>query len=130
MIDVVAAVLVNEEGKILIARRKREKSLGGYWEFPGGKIEPGEDPKESLYRELMEEMNVEIEVGEYLETNVHNYGTFIIKLIAYFGKIKSGTMKLVDHDDVAWVSRSELKSFMFAPADLPFVEKLQGGRFR
>lgn len=124
MIDVVAAILINDEHKILIARRKEGKSLGGFWEFPGGKIELGEKPEEALQRELKEEMNIEIEVGEYFDTNVHDYGKVVIKLIAYFAKIKSGTINLIDHDKIEWVSKEEITNFNFAPADVPLVERL------
>lgn len=124
MIDVVAAILVDDENRILIARRREGKSLGGFWEFPGGKIEKGEKPEESLYRELKEEMNIEIEVGDYFDTNVHDYGNVVIKLIAYYAKIKSGEICLVDHDKVEWVSKAELFNYDFAPADVQFVEKL------
>ena len=72
-IDVIAAI-IEIEGKFLIGRRKKEKSLGGKWEFPGGKLEPLEEHKECLIRELREEFGVEIEVGNLLGENTHDYG--------------------------------------------------------
>lgn len=124
MIDVVAAILKNEENKILIARKKEGKSLAGYWEFPGGKIEKGETPEESLVRELKEEMGVKIKVGECFGENIHDYGSFKIKLIGFIGEIEKGEIVLKDHDKYEWVDKYELKEFSFAPADVPFVEKI------
>ncbi|WP_055667493.1 (deoxy)nucleoside triphosphate pyrophosphohydrolase [Desnuesiella massiliensis] len=125
MIDVVAAIIENGSGEILIARRKQEKQLGGFWEFPGGKVDKGEKPEESLVRELKEEMDVLIEVKEFFGENIHQYDRGIIKLIAFKCKIMSGTIKLVDHDNCVWVRREQLDSYNFAPADVPFVERLK-----
>ena len=87
-IDVVCAVMVNE-GKILIARRSAEKSMSGKWEFPGGKIESDETGEQSLIREIMEEMNVEITVGKYIGVFSHSYSDLDINLMAYYVKPKS-----------------------------------------
>ncbi|NLM53004.1 MAG: (deoxy)nucleoside triphosphate pyrophosphohydrolase [Firmicutes bacterium] len=124
MIDVAAAVLENDEGKILVAKRKKGKKLGGFWEFPGGKIEEGETPEETLKRELREEMNVEIKVGEYLGENVHCYEDFAIRLMAYRAKIVGGEIKLSDHEEYLWVEAGELAKVNLAPADIPLVRLL------
>ncbi len=124
MIEVAAAVIENGEGKILIARRKEGKSQQGLWEFPGGKLEPDESPEACLVRELREEMGIEIEPYEPLGAHVHDYGTVTIRLIVYRAKYLSGEIRLSDHDDCRWVRREELREFEWAPADIPFAERL------
>ncbi|AZN39569.1 8-oxo-dGTP diphosphatase MutT [Paenibacillus albus] len=124
MIQVAAAIIENVQGKILIARRKEGKSQGGLWEFPGGKIEADETAEECLRRELREEMNIEIDPYEFFGENEHFYGDVHISLIAYKAKFLGGEMKLVDHDDYEWVSLNQLNEFVFAPADVKFVEIL------
>lgn len=125
MIDVVAAVIENEAGKILVAKRKQGKKLAGFWEFPGGKIEEGETPEESLQRELQEEMNVEIEVGAFIGENVHYYGEFAIRLMVYRARIIRGEIKLSDHEEYAWLEAGELTNVKLAPADIPLVQLMK-----
>lgn len=125
MIDVAAAVIENREGRILIARRKVEISLGGYWEFPGGKIENGETPAECATRELREEMDIHIETGDILTETTYDYGTKIVHLIAVKAIMLSGHIRLHDHDDIRWVSVSEMEDYLFAPADHAIVAKLR-----
>ncbi|WP_051569121.1 8-oxo-dGTP diphosphatase MutT [Alkaliphilus transvaalensis] len=122
MIEVVAAIIYNDTGEIMIAKRRKGKSLEGFWEFPGGKIEAGETPEVSLKRELLEEMQVEINIEKYFDTNIHDYGDFKIKLIAFIAKITKGNIKLKDHDEIKWVTAKALKNYKIAPADIPFVE--------
>ncbi|AKL94815.1 ADP-ribose pyrophosphatase [Clostridium aceticum] len=124
MIEVVAAIIKNQEEEILIAKRKEGKVLAGFWEFPGGKVEEGEEPEISLQRELLEEMNLQIQVEAYYATNIHDYGNIKIKLIAYLAKILMGDMQLKDHDEVLWIKPQELQNYVFAPADVPFVKQL------
>ncbi|MFC4778202.1 8-oxo-dGTP diphosphatase MutT [Paenibacillus sp. GCM10023252] len=125
MLEVAAAIIFNEQGQILIARRRKGKSQEGLWEFPGGKIEEGESVEACLRRELLEEMQIEIVPLEYFATNDHHYGSIHIRLIAYKASYKSGKIALIDHDDVRWISRGELKEYIFAPADIKFVELLE-----
>ncbi|AIQ50799.1 (deoxy)nucleoside triphosphate pyrophosphohydrolase [Paenibacillus sp. FSL R7-0331] len=124
MIDVAAAIIHNEEGKLLIARRKPGKAQAGLWEFPGGKLEPGEAAAECLIRELMEEMNIEIRPYEYFDCHEHDYGTAQIRLIAWKAEFVGGTFELTDHDAWSWAERSELAEYHFAQADVPFVKRL------
>jgi 8-oxo-dGTP diphosphatase len=125
MIDVAAAVIENRERRILIARRKGDITLGGYWEFPGGKIESGETPAQCAARELHEEMDVHIETGDILTETTHDYGGGkVVHLVAVRAILLGGHIRLHDHDDIRWVTVSEMGDYLFAPADEAIVEKL------
>lgn len=124
MKEVTAAIII-DKSKILIAQRGANEKLAGKWEFPGGKIELGETQQECLKREIREELEVDIEVGNYLGESIYTYPNGEIKLIAYFATILDGEMKLSVHDKVEWITISEIDEYDFAPADIPFVEKLK-----
>lgn len=125
IIKVVAAILQKED-KILIARKKQGKPLAGYFEFPGGKIEEGETPEESLIRELMEEMNIKIAVKEYIGESVYDYGNDkVISLLGYTAEIIDGEIKLSDHDRYEWVTLEQINNYKIAPADIPLINKLK-----
>lgn len=124
IIDVVCAIMRNEQGKIFIARRAPNKSMAGKWEFPGGKIESNETHQEALKREMEEEFGVTIEVGEYVGENVHHYPTFSIRLIAYESKHLNGEFGLTDHDLFDWVTNKELKEVDLAEADVFLIENI------
>ena len=125
MIKVVAAILQKED-KILIARKAEGKPLAGYYEFPGGKIEEGETEEESLIRELMEEMNIEIKIKAYIGESIYDYGdNKIIQLLGYTAEIISGKIKLTDHNEYKWVALNEINSYKIAPADIPLIEYLK-----
>ena len=125
MINVVAAILENDKREILIAKRKKDKILGGFWEFPGGKVEEGETPEVGLIRELKEEMNIDIEVIEYIGESIHHYERGSINLIAFKAKIVGGNITLVDHEEYAWVEVDKLNDYKLAPADIPIVNLLK-----
>ena len=127
IISVTAAILVRD-GKILIAQRKSSDHLAGKWEFPGGKLEDGESPEECLRRELQEEFGVDTSIGEFLAESVYHYDQISIRLLAYRTSLVRGKLEPNDHDAYAWVSLSEMNRYDFAPADVPFVEKLIGGQ--
>ena len=125
IIKVVAAILQKED-KILIARKKQGKPLAGYFEFPGGKIEEGETPEESLIRELMEEMNIKIAVKEYIGESIYDYGNDkVISLLGYTAEIIDGEIKLSDHDIYEWVTLEQINNYKIAPADIPLIDKLR-----
>lgn len=124
MIDVVAAVIV-KDNKFLITRRAPKLKLEGLWEFPGGKVEPGETPEEALKRELVEELEIETEIGDYIETSIYEYPNITVKLMAYFATVISGEIKLTVHDKAEWIDISEVENYEFPPADIPFIEKLK-----
>ena len=117
MIDVVAAVIKNNNDKILIAKRNLKKAQGGLWEFPGGKIEPNETKDEAIVREIKEEMNIDIEAKDFIGQKTFKYPEKMINLIAIECKQLNGTINLNEHEDAKWVSKDELKEYTFAPAD-------------
>ena len=117
-IDVVAGV-IKKDGKFLIARRSKEKHLGGYWEYAGGKIEEGESDQLTLQRELNEEFGISIEVKQYLTTSFFRYEKINVNLKAYLVEHLTGDFILRDHDAISWVSPNEFQNYEFAPADLP-----------
>ncbi|MCG8483054.1 MAG: 8-oxo-dGTP diphosphatase MutT [Clostridia bacterium] len=124
MKDVTAAIIV-QDGLILIARRGANENLAGKWEFPGGKIEKGESAQDCLKREIKEELNIEIEVGEFLGDSIYEYSNGVIRLLAYFCTIIEGEIELSVHDQVKWIEIEEFDKFDFAPADIPLIEKLK-----
>ena len=111
---------------LLIAKRKPTGRLPNLWEFPGGKIEPNETPEACLKRELKEEFDVDVTVGEYLGSNIHAYDFGTIELMAFKAFWEKGDFKLLDHVEIRWVFTHELDQFEFAPADTVFVEQLIG----
>lgn len=125
MINVVAAIIINKEGKILITQRNFKKSQGGLWEFPGGKIEPNETRENAIVREIKEELDIDIEVKSYLSEKVFNYPEKNINLIALECKKINGEIRLLEHEDYKWISKNELDNFQFAPADLFIIEKIK-----
>jgi 8-oxo-dGTP diphosphatase len=126
MVKVTAAIIV-ENAKILIAKRKPTIKLANLWEFPGGKIESGETPEQCLQRELYEEFEIDVEVGEHLGTITHKYDFGAIELMAFKTRVISGEFILNDHVRVAWVAAKDLGGYEFAPADLPFVDMIKSG---
>lgn len=125
MINVVAAVIKDENEKILITQRNLKKAQGGLWEFPGGKIEPNETRENAIVREIKEELDIDIEVKSYLSEKVFNYPEKDINLIALECKKINGEIRLLEHEDYKWVSKNELENFQFAPADLFIIEKIK-----
>src|SRR5690606_20698506 len=94
------------------------------WEFPGGKVEPGEDEAEAIVREIREELDLEIEVVARLDPVEYDYPDFRIRLIPFTARLTGGSLRLAEHTDARWVSTAELKQLDWAPADLPIVERL------
>ena len=123
-IHVVGAVIYNDKGDILCARRSENMSLPGYWEFPGGKIEAGETPQTALIREIKEELHCNITVGQFVEDTTYTYDLFTVRLVTYFAEISNGTPIAYEHSELKWVPYKELYSLQWAPADIPAVERV------
>jgi len=123
MIDVTAAIIIRND-RVLAARRAPHKEMAGYWEFPGGKVEHGETPEQSLARELEEELSIAVRVDEHFYTNKHDYGQKQIMLISYLCTWLVGEINLIDHDQIQWISASQFSTLNWAPADIPIVERL------
>lgn len=123
-IHVVGAVIW-KDGKILCAQRGATKTLAYNWEFPGGKIEQGETPQAALMREIQEEMNCDINVGEQVEHTVHEYEFGIVHLTTFHCELVTGVPMLTEHIDLKWLEPKDLHIVDWAPADLPAIEKLQ-----
>ena len=124
VIPVVGAV-IHSDGRILAAQRKATSKLGGLWEFPGGKIEAGESAKAALVREIEEELEATVDVGEMICEVDHEYDFATIRLTTFNCELVSGDLFLNDHDDVRWLLPSELRTVEWAPADLPTIDILE-----
>jgi len=122
-LEVVAAV-IEKDGKILCAQRKDSGELARKWEFPGGKVEPGETQQQALEREIDEELGVKINTGSYLMTVKHHYAAFSITMHAYSASILEGQPVVREHLALRWLKLEELRTLDWAPADGPIVEML------
>jgi 8-oxo-dGTP diphosphatase len=122
---IVTAAIIEHQGKILITQRKPNKNQALKWEFPGGKIEEGETPKECLAREIKEELDIDIKVNDIFEVVHHKYEKITILLLAYKCSYNSGILKTVDCNNFMWVTLDEMKKYDFAEADIEIVEKLK-----
>jgi 8-oxo-dGTP diphosphatase len=123
MILVVCGI-ITKNSKVLICKRKPGKSMAGFWEFPGGKIESNELPEEALKRELLEELGMKVELHNYFTTIVHSYKDLTISLIAYKCKFQEATFNLTDHDAYKWIDILDLLNWKLAEADIPIAKKL------
>ena len=127
-IRVVAAVIkaVNEKGEdIIFATQRGYGEFKGGWEFPGGKIEDGETPKEALKREIREELDIEIAVGEMLDTIEYDYSTFHLSMDCFWCKIVSGDLVLKEHEDARWLTKEQLDEVEWLPADITLIDGIR-----
>ena len=127
MIEVVAG-LIEKDGKYFIARRTTgNEEVLNKWEFPGGKIEPNEDPKKALEREMMEEFELEVEALDYIDHVVYEYPNKTVDLKFYKARVIGDEIRMhIDHSDYRFISLDELGKYKFAPADQVFIDKIKG----
>ena len=126
-IRVVAAVIkaFNENGSpIIFATQRGYGDFKGGWEFPGGKIEEGETPQEALVREIREELETEIRVGEMIDTIEYDYPTFHLSMDCFWAEIVSGELILKEHEAAKWLKKDELNLVEWLPADITLIEKI------
>ena len=121
----VSAALIFRDGKLLITRRHADTHLGGLWEFPGGKREPGESFAQCLVREIREELGVTIAVGERFESVTHPYPEKTVRLEFFVCRLPGGEPEPLGCDALRWVARSELADYEFPAADARLLEKLR-----
>ena len=121
----VAAGLVFRDGKLLITRRHADVHLGGYWEFPGGKREPEESFESCLVRELREELDIEVNVGELIESLTHEYPETTVHLKFFRCEWKRFEPRALGCSDLQWVTPEQLAGYSFPPADARLLERLQ-----
>ncbi len=120
----VTAAVIEKDDKILIAKRKKGGRLPSKWEFPGGKLEVGETPKECLRRELLEEFGIDTRVKDFIGKSLHSYSYGSIELLAYRVDHLSGEFKLNDHEEIKWITPEELGEYDLAEVDKPIVKEL------
>ena len=129
-VKVVAAIIkaVNENGEtIIFATQRGYGDFKGGWEFPGGKIESGETPQEALKREIIEELDTEVSVGELMDTVEYDYPQFHLSMDCFWCQIVRGNLVLKEHEDARWLTREQLRDVEWLPADVAFVERIAEG---
>ena len=126
MIVVAAAVIIEHE-RVLLSQRKTGTHLAGAWEFPGGKVEPDEDPKAALVRELREELGIDVDVGDVVEVTFHRYPEKSVLLLFFEARRRPGSAepRPLDVADVRWSRASELSDELFPPADVAVLRKVR-----
>lgn len=127
-IRVVAAIIraVNKDNEpVIFATQRGYGEFKGGWEFPGGKIEEGETPQEALRREIMEELETEISVGELVDTIEFDYPTFHLSMDCFRAEIVSGNLVLKEHEAAKWLTKEDLNSVEWLPADITLVDKIR-----
>lgn len=122
MTDVACAIIKNTKGEILVTQRSTSMRLPLKWEFPGGKVEENETAEECLFREIKEELDIEITVLKRLTSINYHYDDFSIHLIPFICMMSSGTIKLSEHSNYLWLETKNLKNLDWAEADVPILE--------
>ena len=126
-IKVVAAIIcdnIKEKNKIFATARGYGELKGG-WEFPGGKVEPGETPQQAIVREIMEELDTEIKVGELIDTIEFDYPTFHLSMDCFWAEVRKGHLELKEAEAAKWLTRDQLDSVAWLPADVTLIDKIR-----
>ena len=121
---VVAGLILGDDRRVLITQRRADQALGLRWEFPGGKVEPGEAPVAALERELREEIGVTVAVGRIWDVLFHAYPAFDLVMLVYVCRIVDGSPRAIEVADLAWVAAHDLARWDILPAVRPLVERL------
>ena len=124
IIKVVAAIIYNEENRFLMALKKAGKNLAGYWEFPGGKVEKGEDELVAIEREIKEELNLELKDILFIFRYQYLENGQTIDITFFRAQIDRGNMVLTDHDEIAWMNEFDTHKYKIAPADLEAIKQI------
>ena len=127
MIEVVAA-LIWDGDRFLICQRPKKKARGLLWEYVGGKVEPGETKQEALIRECREELDVTITVGDVFMDVVHEYPDITVHLTLFHASIAEGTIRLLEHNAIAWITPAEIPDYDFCPADEDINKQIIKGK--
>ena len=126
-VKVVAAIIcddMKEKNKIFATARGYGELKGG-WEFPGGKVEPGETPQQALIREIIEELDTEIKVGERIDTVEYDYPTFHLSMDCFWAEVKAGHLELKEAEAAKWLTKNQLDSIDWLPADILLIDKIR-----
>lgn len=124
MTEVVAA-LIWEQGKFMICQRPAHKARGLLWEFVGGKVEKGETKAEALVRECREELDITVSVGEEFMSLVHEYPDLTVALTLFNCSIAEGEPKMLEHNDIKWITPQEIEDYDFCPADEEILKRIK-----
>lgn len=126
-IKVVAAIICDdmEKKNKIFATARGYGDLKGGWEFPGGKVESGEKPQQALKREIMEELNSEIKVGELIDTIEYDYPTFHLSMDCFWAEVVSGQLELKEAEAAKWLTKDQLDSVAWLPADVTLIDKIR-----
>ncbi len=122
-IEVAAAIIMNQNQ--IFATQRGYGTYKGWWEFPGGKLEEGENPKEALIREIEEELDTKVLVEQLIEVVEYDYPEFHLTMYCYLCKVLSGDLTLKEHDDARWLTKETIDSVKWLPADLDLIKNLK-----
>jgi 8-oxo-dGTP diphosphatase len=125
MMTEVVAALIWDEDRFLACQRPAHKARGLLWEFVGGKVEPGESREDALIRECREELDITVRVGDIFTQVIHEYPDILIRLTLFHCAVAQGTPKLLEHNDLKWITPDEIPNYDFCPADTDILKQIR-----